>query len=359
MTCRVVEGVVGGGIRAITIENNVLSATLLPDKGADVYSLMHRASGIDVLLKAPWGLRRPGSGFAPAPDSEVAWLEHYEGGWQVLFPNGGNACVYKGVELPFHGEASSVPWDVTGIDSSPDSVWVSLSARLARSPFRIERTLSVRGEAPILTVEERVVNEGAESMAAMWSHHPAFGAPFLSSSCIIDTGARSVVADETYDTAGGRIRPGGRWLWPDVESRGGGRVDLRQVPERGDMLAYLCDFEDGWFAITNPELGFGVAMVWPAGVFPYAWLWQELRSSLEFPWFGTAYTIAVEPASSIPGTGLVSVMAKTGSHLTLEPGETRTMTLRAVLYTSGNARGVRHVAPDGTVSLLTETGQAE
>ena len=56
-----------------------------------------------------------------AVDSLTAWLEAYAGGWQVLFPNGGFANTYKGVELGYHGEASMKAWDCEILSASKRS----------------------------------------------------------------------------------------------------------------------------------------------------------------------------------------------------------------------------------------------
>ena len=45
--------------------------------------------------------------------------------------------------------------------------------------------------SPVLSLRERISNHAGEAMDCMWSHHPAFGAPFLSEHCVIDTDARS------------------------------------------------------------------------------------------------------------------------------------------------------------------------
>ena len=36
----------------------------------------------------------------------MAFLHNYGGGWQELFPSCNDACTYRGVELPFHGEVA-------------------------------------------------------------------------------------------------------------------------------------------------------------------------------------------------------------------------------------------------------------
>jgi hypothetical protein len=116
-------------------------------------------------------------------------------------------------------------------------------------------------------------------------------------------------------------------------------------------MAYLGDFAEGWYAVTNPDLGFGVAVVWPADVLPYAWLWEELHASSGYPWYSEAYTLALEPASSVPGQGLAHVVASGGSRVVFEPGESRSLKLSVAFYDAGPGTGVDHVGPDGTVRL--------
>ena len=106
MPCKATELILGRSLRALEIENDILSATVLLDKGADIYRLVYKAKATDVLWKSPWGLKESARGFDSHVDSLTAWLEAYAGGWQVLFPNGGFANTYKGVELGYHGEAS-------------------------------------------------------------------------------------------------------------------------------------------------------------------------------------------------------------------------------------------------------------
>jgi len=71
--------------------------------------------------------------------------EHFAGGWQELFPNG-DACAYKGVERPFHGDASTQPWTATVLTDTPREARVRLAGRLFRSPFQMSPLWS-RGTA--------------------------------------------------------------------------------------------------------------------------------------------------------------------------------------------------------------------
>ncbi len=347
MTCKASEILLGRTMRALKIENDLLAAVILLDKGADIYRLVYKPKAMDVLWKSPWGLKESGRGFDSAADSQTAWLEAYAGGWQALFPNGGFANTYKGAELGYHGEASMKAWDCEIMRSTAYALEVRLRLRLSRSPFSLERWLSLEAGSPALTLRERITNHAGESMECMWSHHPAFGAPFLSDACRIDCDARSLLADDDYAGENNPLAPGRKYAWPQA-----GELDLSRVAaprQPRDLLAYLSDFDCGWYSITNTELGFGIGLSWDIEVFPYAWFWQELNSSPGFPFYKCSYVIAIEPASSIPGQGLSAVIKKTGTHLTLAPGESREVSMTAVFYES--SAGVQHINDAGVVRL--------
>jgi len=347
MSCKAREVVLGRTLQALEIENDLISTTVLLDKGADIYRLIYKPTNTDVMWKSPWGMKEPARGFDSAIDSLTAWLEAYAGGWQVLFPNGGFANAYKGVELGYHGEASMKAWDYELLQDSAASIEVMLSLRLSRSPYTIERWMRLDAGSPILHIRERITNHAGEAMDCMWSHHPAYGAPFLSEHCVIDTDARSLLSDDQYIGAANPLTLDTEYPWPLA-----GDLDLSTIPapdQPRDLLGYLKDFESGWYSITNRQLGFGIGLTWDTEVFPYAWFWQELNASPGFPFYKCSYVIAIEPASSIPGHGLSAVMEKTGSHLTLQPGESREVEMKVVFYQS--RAGVEHIDDAGNVRL--------
>ena len=346
LQCSIQECRLDRGVRALRIENDLLAATVLLDKGADIYQLIYKPRELDVLWKTPWGLRNPRTPQSTFT-STAAWLETYPGGWQEIFPSGGGPCVYKGVELNFHGESSVAAWEYMVVETGGNAAEVRLTTRLFRSPFRMERTMRVEAGIPVLLLREQITNEGGEPIDYMWGHHPSYGAPFLSDACRIDIGARVLRADDTFDGPYNPLALDRRYDWP-IGERDGASADLSVVPEctvPRHLLAYFEGFDDGWYGITNTALGLGVGLVWPKEVFPYAWFWQELHASSGHPWYRGAYVLAIEPFSSIPGQGLVAAMEKTGSHRTLAAGASVTAELRAVFYES--TTGIEHIEADG------------
>ncbi|MDQ3693437.1 MAG: aldose 1-epimerase [Chloroflexota bacterium] len=351
--CRVSEVQLERGVPALLLENEAIAVTVIPLKGADIYRLVAKPEGLDVLWKSPWGLQPLVGGTAAAFSSAVTWSDAYEGGWQEIFPNGGQAGMYKGVELNFHGEASTSAWDVDEVLSVAEAASIRLSTRLRRSPFRIEREMRLEGDRPVLQLRERITNEGGEPVEYMWGHHPAYGAPFLSGACRIDTNAATVWADDETDGPHNPLQPNGTFPWPRGE-RDGVETDLSVVPAAGgpprQLMGFFRDFpgSHGWYGITNPELGIGVGMVWPVDVFPFAWYWQEMHASAGFPWYKGVYTMAIEPFTSIPG-GLTRVIEKTQTQRSLAAGESLDVELAAVLYRSRT--GITGIAPNGDVSV--------
>jgi hypothetical protein len=336
------------GWRGLALRSAEVEVVVLPEKGCDIYSWTDRESGVDVLFKTPWGL--PPRSPDPAADSTTAWLSRYPGGWQVLCPNGGaESTAPGGVRWGFHGEACLVPWEV--VDAGSD--FAELTVRLHRAPLRLRRRLTLAGR--LLTVDESVTNTSPDGVEMMWSHHPAFGAPLVGPDCVLATGARTVLADD--EAPGSLLAPGSRHPWPVASTADGAELDLSRLPPAPvAQLAYLTDFGTdldpaGWFAVSNPRLGLGVGMRWPTEVFGHAWLWQELNSSPGYPWWREAYVCAVEPATTIPGQGMDAARRKGPGPLSLAGGETRDVTLEAVLFRiPGQAAArVRRIGPRGVV----------
>ncbi|MCX6018530.1 MAG: aldose 1-epimerase [Chloroflexi bacterium] len=330
-----VEGVVlERGVRAVRMRNSRISIDILPDKGADIYSIVDARTGVDVLWKSHIGLRPPGHGVL-SRDSATAWLEQYEGGWQEILPNAGGENVYKGVTLSFHGESTLLPWDVHILKQSGDEAIVDFSCRLYRSPFLLERRMRLGANDAHFTLHERVVNLADEDMDFMWGHHPAFGAPFISEHTRVCTNARRVYTDEQNNGPLCPLQPNVYSEWPYAATRTGEPLDLRRLPPTGERtarMAYLFDFDGPpWYALLNPQLNLAAAVKWSGNVFKHLWMWQEFNASTGFPFYGRSYTMALEPHSSYPHE-LGHVMNTTRTQLTLAAGAALDASLTFALF---------------------------
>jgi hypothetical protein len=221
-----------------------------------------------------------------------------------------------------------------------DQSSATLETRLFSAPLHVLRELSLDG--PVLRVREVVTNVSGEDVEVMWSHHPAFGAPFLDEGCVIHAGCRTVAGDDL--APGTLLGAGTRHPWPTVTTPQGDMVDLSGVPGPSQprcVFAYLGDFQSGYFAITNPKLNLGVGLRWPVEVFANAWLWEEVHSTSGWPWFGRAYVVAVEPASTIPRHGMANARAKGSSGIRLAGRRSQEVLIEAVVFQGpGDVSGI-------------------
>ena len=326
--------------RVLTLCTDEVRVTILPDKGADIYEIIDLNTGIDIMFKAPWGIRDPGPWLRSA-NSMQRWMEAYCGGWQVLLPNGGDECIENGAQWSYHGEAALLPWQVSSVSQTS----ATLTTSLFSVPLSVRRELQLSGSTFI--VREEVRNESSERIEVMWSHHPAFGAPFLEEGCLLATGFRTVVADDL--APGTLLASNSRHSWPTVQTKDGDTLDLRRIPgpeQPRAILAYLTDLDEPFFAITNPRVGLGVCFRWSPEVFDKAWLWQEVHTGAGWPWYRRTYAVAVEPASTIPGHGMSHARTLGNAGITLGPWERREILIEATLY--HDSRPVTGVDADGS-----------
>ncbi|WP_345763291.1 DUF4432 family protein [Diaminobutyricibacter sp. McL0608] len=280
---------------AITLTSPQLTVVLDPQRGADVLSVVETGSGSEVMWSTPTRARADQvlAGVPPVSTDPFAnFFAGYRGGWQTLVPNAGAARTIHGAALGFHGEVAVSAWTV--VDARDDRAILSLD--LLSLPVRIER--EVRLHRGTLQVQDRLTNLSTQPLEFDYVQHPAFGADLLADACRIETGARRFTADPETT---GPLAAGTEFGWPDATTVDGRPLDLGDLPAPGTrhmVFGWLSDFERPWYRITNTRTGLAVEVEWDAEQLPYAWFWEELNYSADYPWFQRARVIAIEPAST-------------------------------------------------------------
>jgi hypothetical protein len=310
------------GHSALYLENDLLRVSVLPQKGADIYQLIHLPSGIDCLMKTPAGLRPPGAG------RQEAFLDNYEGGWQELFPSGNAACEYRGSAVPFHGEAALLSWDAEVLRSD-DGAAVRLTTDTQVFPFRLSKTLELPTGAPALSVTWSVENRGRETLAFCWGQHLVLGAPFLEAGCMLDVPATTILTDPVIpepETA--VLAAGQKERWPYAAGRSPGEhVDLRLIPgpevRRHDDV-FLAGLTAGHCSVTNRRLNLTLSLDWDVEFYRYLALWLPYGGASAPPLKGI-YGLGIEPFVS--RDNLAGAVAA-GEARFLRSGETQRTALR-------------------------------
>lgn len=297
---------------AVTIAGEGLSVTVNPRVGGTITSIIHRPSGLSVLGSVPWPVVDEPIASLAARD-EAEWLTRYGGGWPLIFPNGGDACVVDGVFHGFHGEASIAPWTASATATS-----IALTRRFTCVPVEMRRHLHV--EDDMLVMREHLRMLGDDPIDVMWGHHPTLGSDLLAGPVEITTSARMMTIDQTYDPSNNPLRPGATSRWPIAVGKEA-PVDLSHPCDPMASLVYLHDFDDAWIAVRRIDNAVAVRLSWDARHFPCTWLWCELAGTLDPPWRGRTRLIGIEPNTTWPGTGLMKAKAAGGALIRLHPGQ--------------------------------------
>lgn len=328
--CRIDDAWTLHGIPALVMENERLRVTVLTGQGADIVEFLYKPEDLDCLWASPQGITPAGSKPPGAPwDGQFA--DHYEGGWQEIFPHGSKPGTLDGVEMPQHGEVWALPWEVEVLEDSPACVSARFRVRTRRTPFLLERTMTLRAGGAALEIGGRVTHEGSSESNAlfvMWGHHPAFGAPLLGPDARIFTSARSV-----------RHNNGTPEPWP-------GKADFSRLPPEDagiEDMVYLLDYpgETGWYALVDTRRKIGFGLCFDAGRFPVTWIWRNIRAA-GAPWYGRCHVVAMEPFTSFPAAA-----ENEKERMRIEPGQTIETRLLAVAI--DGLSEVREITADGSV----------
>lgn len=318
----------------VVIENDALRVTIAPAVGGTITAVEHVPTGLSVLGTVPWDpVTTPDGSFA-APD-ERRWLTRYTGGWPLLFPNGGDACVVDGTVHGFHGEASIAPWTVV----ARTATILRLSRRFFTVPVTMEREMSLDGD--VLSVNERVTAHGERSLRVLRGQHVTFGSDLLAGDFVLETGAATASVDEGYDPPANPLTPGASGAWPVVKAKDGGAFDLSHPEGNFAAMAYLHDLAGAWASVRRADGAIAAALSWDAAVYPCAWLWYELGGTPEAPWHGRGRLLGIEPCSTWPAVGLQQSIGRGLPLVTLRPGTETTTTVRLHVFApAGPVAGV-------------------
>lgn len=324
---------------AVTLENAALRVSVNPEVGGTITRIEHKPSGLSVLGQVPWKAVDAPLDPPAAPD-ERTWLTRYTGGWPLLFPNGGDACCFAGEFHGFHGEASIAPWSAEAGVSA-----LRLTRRFLTVPVHMQREIAL--DHDVVVIRETAIAEGARPVTVMWGHHPTFGSDLLDGEFELQAGARTVMADRSYDPSANPLHPGASGDWPTVQGKAG-MIDLRREP-RGVVaaLAYLGNFKSPWISVRRLDNAIAATLTWDQRVFPSVWLWYELGGTQEPPWCGQARLIGLEPSTTALGAGLKEAALRDERLLVLRPGAAVDVFLRL------------HVCqPRGTITGVNADGRA-
>ncbi len=306
------------GMKTLILETDVAKISVLLDKGSDIFQVIYKPLDIDVIWHSPNGYKDPKTHIERISNQDSAFSDNYGGGWNDVFPNYGFASSNRGTKFGSHGESALLPWSCTGFQVTDGKVTSHLSLNCLRYPLRAEKTLSLEGSK--LTVSEDIINTAEQGIELSWAQHIAYGEPFISSDLQIDISAVRAVT-HGYEMSHERIKRNVPFDWPMAPGLDGRKVDLTKIPDKSLRVQEdfpITELRSPSYTLYNPSLDLGVELSWNSA-FPYLWYWLNW-GILDYPYFGRAHTLALEPTTTTNTTGLQNQI-RDGTAVVLKAGE--------------------------------------
>ncbi len=349
--CRVSDSWTYRGLKTVVMENSQVRVVILADKGADIYSFVHKPTDTEFMWRSPWGVRNPRKFVPSTGSSQGMWLDYYEGGWQTVVPHGGYPDEVYGAEFGLHAELNNLPWDAAIVEDTAERVAVNFRAKGVRMPVAVDMTLTLDADSPALRLSKTAINESEESVDIVWLEHIAIGPPFLSDRCQLYVPECKVLTHPEAFVDSQKLALGWEGNWPMVPAADGSQIDFRNIPPKEDRsldMAYMTELSEGWYAVHNKETSVGFAVSFPSDVFRYLWYWRNLGGGWGYPWYGRCYNVGLEPCTSWDNRGLKHSM-ENDSARTLQAGESLTTEITASAFVGDG--DVARVSPQGEVEL--------
>lgn len=325
------------GLNFVAMENAKLRLDICTDRGSDILSLIYKPKDIDFMWKSPTGLKEAGKFIQTCASAGGNYADYLAGGWQELLPSGGPDVIY-GAELGLHGEVAQLPWQWRVEKDTASEIRIAMWCDTVRLPFRVEKTISLRGSESIVHFSEKLTNLCAQELEFIWAQHPTFGAPLIAPGTKLDIPAKTFSTSDFYNSPTAVLPAQYEGQWPVSHGK---RFDVVGETPITDLY-YLKDLTDGWYAVTNPELKVGFGMRWNLEDFPYITMWQALNSAPGSHWFDRIYCLSVELWNSY--TDRLRTARKNGTLRTIGGNETIEVCFAAVVYEG--LKSVQEITPD-------------
>ena len=286
------------GFKSIILENEVLRITMILDKGCEIVEFNYKKMDLDFTWRLPNGL---GSlkNYAKNFNDDLILTDYYSGGWFEAFPSGGMEGDYFGAHLPIYGEACYLPWDYQILKDDEKEIILKVFCRMIRSPFYVEKTISIKSYEPALMVEESITNLSMQKVHFNIGYHPNFGSSFIDHDLEFNMPECEVEILWTFENS--RFQLGEKGLWPFLKDKDGNPTDLRNVPEKNSKvneIISLKGLKKGYMEIKNKDKNINLLMSFDQKIFKNAILWIVRNGDSGYPRYGTTNVICMLPKSN-------------------------------------------------------------
>jgi hypothetical protein len=307
------------GMTGVILDNGRIRATVLPELGGKMSSLIRAATGREFL-------RQPAS--RPLkPAVYGAAFENYDpSGFDECFPTVA-ACEYageyfNGLALPDHGELWSSRWQ---FEIRGEELWLAAAGR--RLPYIFRKRISLEDEAVILRYKLESVTDAP--FHYLWSAHPLLK---------VDPGCRIMLPEDVTDVLVESSRnrrlgeSGDSGHWPRTRLADGVETDLSMLGDSSRKTAdklFTPRLSHGACALYYPDSTESISFHFNCAIVPYLGIWI-CEGGWPNPEDGH-YTVALEPCTSRVDS-LAEAVGR-GECAQIRPGAWKRWELRVQLQT--------------------------
>ena len=332
---------------ALRLGNGVLEAVVLPGGGhlAELRLAGAGERGLNCLWTPSWPTADPGDPRAASliarygADPAARFLAGYTGHALCLDLFGPPSPQEAALGVALHGEAAVHSWS---FEPAPTGCIGRVHLPIAQLDF--ERRLSLADSVPVLFIEERVANRGAQPRELHWVQHLTLGPPFLAAnesllSASLDRGVTWPLGYEGNEI----LRDNAPFGWPNAPVLDGVAADLRVPfahPGTGFVAAARVspDRDFAFIAALNFRLGLALVYCFRRCDFPWIAIWEENRARTAGPWNGNTQARGMEFGTTAMPVGREAMRAMgtlldTPSERTVQPGEAAEARYLAALTT--------------------------
>lgn len=246
---------------AVKLETDQLQALVLPQRGANLASLVYKPTNAQVIFQ------RPGDVFRVQPYGGV-YTQAENAGMDDMFPTiDASFCIdepWKGTPLVDHGEVWSLPWH-----AEQDADSLRLKVHGVRLPYTLEKRLHFPA-TNILRMDYRLTNHCPFPITYLWAAHSMFNSE-AGAEILLPPGPDRVTMTFSVHSPLGKY--GNQYGWPIATLPDGSQRDLSRLQSKTarEVYKYYINgaLPQGWCAAKFPGLGYGVGMSWPEKHVPY------------------------------------------------------------------------------------------
>ena len=272
------------GLPAVTLENETLSLTFLPQYGCKLVSLFKKDTAREFLFQSTQNTLTP-------PPYGAAFSDYDSSGFDDVFPSI-DACPYpaganKGVPIPDHGEIWALNWQHS---MHPNGKGFSATVQSPYFPYQFTRELTLHEDE--IQLHYTVQNLSSEPFEFIWTPH-----------CLLNCSPYTVLITPpqlkeimTVEHSTHTLGPWGtRHSYPITTAVDGKTVDMSRTRPATDKSCEKFYFttvnKAGWCGIKHLDNGDTLTYRYDAEKVPYLAVWKTQGG------YRGDYNIALEPCT--------------------------------------------------------------